>query len=309
MADLRGRSTDDLVELTRGRLNHLLANGTTTVEVKSGYGLDTDHELRQLEIVGRLAGGAPQLVATFLGAHEVPADYRPKREEYLRLVIDEMLPRVKEQGIARFCDVFCEQGVFSADESRRVLEAGKRHGLIPKVHADELSDAGGAEVAAMVGAASADHLAEISDEGIAALSRVGGTVAVLLPGTMLFLGKTSRAPARSLIDAGVPVALATDFNPGSSPGMSLPLMAMLGVSRLHMLPAEVVIAITVNAAAAIGEAHTRGQIAPGFRSDLVLAAIRDWRELPYWYGANLVREVWVGGTPCHPWRGPLDCLS
>ncbi len=297
--DTRRRTADELRDLTRRRLARLLAHGTTTVEVKSGYGLDLATELRQLDVIGALAEGPPRLVPTFLGAHEVPAEYRDRRAAYVALVIDEMLPAVVRQGIARYCDVFCEPGVFTVAESRRVLEAAGALGLGLKLHADELDGSGGAELAAELGAVSADHLAKASAAGIAALAS-SGTVAVLLPGTMLFLGKSDRAPARALIDAGGAVALATDFNPGSSPGASLPLMATLGVSQLGMRPSEAVMAITVNGAAAVGEAGERGQIAPGFAADLTLAAVRDWRELVYWYGMNLVADVWVDGLPCHP---------
>jgi imidazolonepropionase len=273
--------------------------------VKSGYGLDLRTELLMLEVIGALAAGPPALIPTFLGAHEIPAEFRADRGAYLRLVIEEMLPAVAKQGVARFCDVFCEPGVFTPDESRRILEAARAHGLGLKLHADELAGSGGAELAVDLGADSADHLAMTSEAGVQALGR-GRTVAVLLPGTMLFLGKAERAPARALIDAGAAVALATDFNPGSSPGMGLPLMATLGVSQLRMRPAEAVMAITANAAAAVGEAATRGQIAPGFRADLTLAALRDWRELVYWYGTSMVSQVWVGGSPCHPRQGPVN---
>jgi imidazolonepropionase len=305
--DLRRRSREELVDLTARRLRHLLRNGTTTVEVKSGYGLALEHELKQLEVVRALRRGAPRLVGTFLGAHEVPPEYRADPEAYVRLIIEEMLPAVARQAVARFCDVFCEPGVFSPDQARRILEAAQRHGLKAKLHADELDGSGGAELAASLGAVSADHLAQVSERGIAALAG-SDTVAVLLPGTMLFLGKARHAPARRLIEAGAAVALATDFNPGSSPGMSLPLIAMLGVTQMGMMPAEAVLAITVNAAAAIGEAEVIGQIAPGFRADLVLLAIQDWRELAYWYGVDLVRAVWVAGAPCHLGKGAIDCI-
>ncbi len=303
--DLRERPLDDLLERTRRRLAVLLAHGSTTVEVKSGYGLVLDAELKQLEVVKRLAAGPPSLIGTFLGAHETPPEDRQAPDRYLDRVIGEMLPAVRRQGVARFCDVFCEPGVFTVEQSRRLLRAARDLGFGLKLHADELDGTGGAELAAELGAMSADHLAAVSDRGIAALA-ASRTVAVLLPGTMWFLGKRAQAPARRLIDAGAAVALATDFNPGSSPGMSLPLMAMTGVSQMGMLPAETVMAITVNGAAAVGEASTRGQIAPGFRADLALAAIHDWRELPYWYGVNLIREVWVSGRACHPWKASLD---
>jgi imidazolonepropionase len=305
--DLRGRSADEVRDLTARRLRRLLAHGTTTVEVKSGYGLETEAELRTLEVIGDLAGGPPSLVPTFLGAHEIPLEYRPRRDDYVRLVVEEMLPAVAAQGIARFCDVFCEPGVFTPEETRRILEAARRHGLGLKIHADELEGSGGAELAAELGAVSADHLAHVSPAGASALA-ASATVAVLLPGTMLFLGKRDRAPARMLIDQGGAVALATDFNPGSSPAVSLPLMATLGVSQLGMVPAEAIVAITANGAAAVGQAATRGQIAPGFRADLALAAVRDWRELVYWYGQNLVTEVWMAGTACHPGPGTINFI-
>jgi imidazolonepropionase len=282
----------------------MLAHGTTTVEVKSGYGLATDAEVKQLAVARALADGGPDVIATFLGAHEVPLEFRADPDRYVSTVIHDMLPAVRRQGVARFCDVFCEPGVFTPDQARRVLEAARDLGFELKLHADELEPSGGAELAASLGAVSADHLAAVSEEGIRALA-ASQTVAVLLPGTMLFLGRRTQAPARRLIDAGAAVALATDFNPGSSPGLSLPLVAMLGVSQLGMLPAETVVAITVNAAAAVGEAATRGQIAPGFRADVVLVAARDWRELPYWYGVNLVGGVWVRGAACHSPERPL----
>ncbi len=307
--DVRGRSPEELETLTRARLRRLLAGGTTTVEVKSGYGLSLDAEIKQLEVIRALQGSRPHLVATFLGAHEVPAEHRDDRDGYVELVVREMLPAVERLGLARFCDVFCEPGVFTPRQSRTVLAAALRHGLRPKVHADELDGSGGAELAVELDAISADHLAAISPAGILALGKATETLAVLLPGTMMFLGRAGRAPARQLIDAGAAVALATDFNPGSSPGMSLPLMSMMGVSQLGLLPAEAVTAITVNGAAAVGEATRRGQLARGFAADIALVAILDWRELPYWYGVNLVTAVWVSGVSCHPSLNPLDSPS
>ncbi len=305
--DVRERSTAELAELTARRLSRLMANGTTTVEVKSGYGLSLSAELKQLEVIAALRDRVPNLVPTFLGAHEVPPEYRGYPDEYVDVVVREMLPAVAEQGVARFCDVFCEPGVFTVSQSRRVLEAARRHGLALKLHADELDPAGGAELAAAVGAVTADHLAAISEDGVRALA-TSGTMAVLLPGTMMFLGRTQHAPGRRLIDAGAAVAVATDFNPGSAPGMSLPLMGTLAVSQAGLLPAEAIIAMTANGAAGVGEAENRGQIAAGFRADLVLATVRDWRELVYWHGVNLVSRVWVGGTPCHSGGGLVNFL-
>ena len=309
VADVRRRTVSELADLTRARLGALLANGTTTIEVKSGYGLQLESELAQLEAIKQLAtDGGPDLIPTFLGAHEVPSEARHDPDGYVRLVVDQMLPAVRRQGVARFCDVFCEPGVFTIEQSRTVLEAARRQGLGLKLHADEIDYSGGAELAAAMGAVSADHLAAVSDAGMSALAG-SPTVAVLLPGTMLFLGSRNQAPARRLVDAGVAIALATDFNPGSSPGLSLPLMATLGVSQMGLIPAETIIGITVNAAAAVGEAASRGQIAPGFRADLTLIAARDWRELPYWYGVNLVTDVWIEGVACHPRERPVNCLG
>jgi len=306
--DVRQRSRDDLVDLTRRRLDRLLRHGTTTVEVKSGYGLQLDAELKQLDVIEAVANGGPDLVPTFLGAHEVPAEYRSDPSAYVELVVHEMLPAVQRQGVARFCDVFCEPGVFTVDQSRRVLSAARQHGLGLKLHADELDPSGGAELAVELGAVSADHLAAISDAGIAALA-ASDTIAVLLPGTMMFLGRSQQAPGRRLIDAGAAVAIATDFNPGSSPGMSLPLMATMAVTQARVLPSEAVTAITVNGAAAVGEAHSRGQIAVGFRADLALAQVHDWRELVYWYGTDLVTEAWVGGVACLLRERPVSFLG
>ncbi len=298
--DVRVRSRDELTALTRDRLDRLLAGGTTTVEVKSGYGLSLEAELKQLEVIRALQGNRPHLVSTFLGAHEVPAEHRDDPDGYVDLVVREMLPVVEDRGLARFCDVFCEPGVFTPAQTRTVLTAAREHGLGLKLHADELDGSGGAELAAELNAVSADHLAAISPAGIDALGKACDTVAVLLPGTMMFLGRGGHAPARQLLDAGAAVALATDFNPGSSPGMSLPLMATMGVSQLRMIPAEAVTAITVNGAAGVGEAAGRGQLAPGFAADIVLASIADWRELSYWYGVNLVAAVWVAGCLVTP---------
>jgi imidazolonepropionase len=249
-------------------------------------------------VIRRLAAAQPAtLVPTFLGAHEVPPEHRGNRAEYVRLVCEEMIPAVAQGGLARCCDVFCEPGVFSPTEARAILTAAKGHGLALKLHADELEGSGGAELAAELGALSADHLAAVSDGGVRALA-ASGTVAVLLPATMVFLGKQRHAPARRLIEAGAAVALATDFNPGTSPTVSLPLVMALGVSQLGLRHTEALTAVTVNAAAALGLAAERGQLARGFAADLVVAAVEDWREVAYWMGANVVSAVWTGGSAC-----------
>ena len=303
--DLRERTEDELYDLAVPRIRELASYGTTTLEIKSGYGLTIEDELKALAVIGRLAERMPlRIVGTWLGAHEIPHEYRSsdaRRAEFLELLIGKMLPRVVEQGVARFADVFCEPGVFTIDETRRILDASRAAGLGVKLHADELKPCGGAELAATLDAVSADHLAAISENGIAALAR-SSTVATLLPGTMLFLGKPKQAPARALIDAGAAVALATDFNPGTSPTVNFPLMLTLGVSQLRMSLAEVMTAATVNGAAALGLAGETGQIAPGFAADLSLFAITDVRELPYWYGARLCVGSWKAGSPCHPYE-------
>ena len=296
--DVRARSDAELAALTRARLAVLLAHGATTIEVKSGYGLDCETELRQLRVIARLAGAQPaSLVPTFLGAHEVPPEFRDRRADYVRLVCEEMIPAVARERLAVACDVFCEPGVFSVAEARTVLAAARRHGLALKLHADELDGSGGAELAVEVGALSADHLAGVSPAGIRALA-ASETVAVLLPATLVFLGGRSQAPARGLLDAGAALALATDLNPGSSPTLSLPLVMALAVSQLGLRHAEAVNAVTVNAAAALGIAADRGQLAPGFRADLVVCDVADWREVAYWMGGNAVTAVWTGGSAC-----------
>ena len=300
--DLRARSEDELFALAEPRLRALAASGVTTVEVKSGYGLSLADELKTLRVVRRLASALPmRIVPTWLGAHEIPLDYRERtngRREYLDLLINEMLPIIAREQLAQFADVFCEPGVFTVDESREILGAARNAGLGIKLHADELTAGGGAELAGALRAISADHLAAVSDEGIAALA-AGGTVATLLPGTMLFLGKSTQAPARRLIEAGVPVALATDFNPGTSPTTNFPLVLTLGVSQLRMSVAEAFLAGTVNGAAALGIAGRVGQLAPGFSADLALWDVSDLREIPYWYGSGRCRGSWARGKPCH----------
>ena len=300
--DLRARGEDELFTLAAARLARLAASGVTTVEVKSGYGLTLEDELKMLRVVRRLAEALPmRVVPTWLGAHEVPLEHRERedgRREYVEQLVHHMLPAVVREKLAQFADVFCEPGVFTVAESREILGAARDAGLGVKLHADELTAGGGAELAAAIGATSADHLAAISDAGIAALASAP-TVATLLPATMLFLGKRTQAPARRLIESGVPVGLASDFNPGTSPTTNFPLVLTLGVSQLGLTVAEVLVASTVNGAAALGLADRTGQLAAGYSADLALWAIDDVRELPYWLGAGLCRASWTRGKPCH----------
>jgi len=304
----RAASEADLLAHGRRWIRQMLRTGTTTVEAKSGYGLDTATELRLLAIAGRLGHEGPvDVIPTFLGAHAVspetraahPADAVAATEAYVAAVIGEQLPAIAAQGIARSCDVFCEAGVFSADQSRRILLAARALGLAIRLHADELAPSGGAELAAELGALSADHLGAPSPEGIAALAEAAAAgspvVAVLLPTVPWFLGLADREPARDLIEAGVPVALATDFNPGTSPVTSLPLVMSMAAVSLGMSPAETLAATTVNAAAALGLAD-RGTLVAGMRADLVAWDVPTHVQLPYWAGADLVRAVVVRGS-------------
>ncbi len=287
---VRQSSKEDLKTLARRRLDRLLRFGVTTVEVKSGYGLSLADELKCLEVIAELnEEGTWELVPTFLGAHAVPPEYRNNREGYLRLLLDEMLPEVARRQLAEFADVFCETGVFSVAESERILRRARDLGLRLKVHADELTPLGGAELASRLGAVSADHLLCITEAGIEALA-VSATVATLLPGTALFLGMSS-APARRLIERGVTVALASDCNPGTCPTENLPLVGTLACTQMGMLPAEVISALTLNAAAALGRADRLGSLEVGKQADLILCNVSDYRQLFYHFGVNHVWRV------------------
>jgi len=288
---LREASIEDLYARSRKTLANLMSYGVTSIEAKSGYGLSTESELKSLEIIRRLnEHEAMDLYPTFLGAHEVPDEYRDKHEEYVNLVIEEMIPAVAEKDLALFCDVFCEEGVFTVDESRRILEAGKKAGMKPKLHADEIKSTGGAELAAEIGAISADHLVKISDKGIDMLA-ASDTIAVLLPGTSFALGLEEAAPARNMIEKGIPVALSTDCNPGSSMTESLPMIISLAALKMKMTAAESISAVTVNAACAIDQGDRLGRLEAGLQADLVVWDMQDYRELPYHYGVNLVDTV------------------
>ena len=300
--DLRARSDQELEALATPRLARLAAGGVTTVEIKSGYGLSARDELRTLGVIARLAESrAMRVVATCLAAHEVPMERRDQphgRQEWIEEIVTSIYPIVASERLARFCDVFCEPGVFDVHETRTLIEGAIAHGLVPKLHADELHDGGGAALGVELNAVSVDHLAAISPAGIAALAK-SPTVATLLPATMLFLGTGRHAPARALIDAGAAVALASDFNPGTAPLQSFPLVLTLGVSELRLSASEAWIAATVNGAAALGLAGVTGQLAPGFSADVAVHDVADYRELPYWFGERLCRTAWARGRVCH----------
>ncbi len=279
-----------LYDKARAALNEMLALGVTTVEAKSGYGLDTETELKQLRVIRALQEDHPcDLAATFLGAHAVPAEYKNDREAYIRLLCEEMIPAVARENLARFCDVFCETGVFSAEESRQILEAGKRYGLIPKIHADEIDPIGGSELTARVGAISAEHLIVCPPAGIAAMAEAG-TVACCLPATSFYLGSTF-APVRDMVNAGVPVAMASDFNPGSCPSLNLQFVMNLGCLKYRLTPEEVLTAVTLNAAAAIDMADRVGSVEIGKQGDLVIWDAPDLDYICYRMGSNLAGTV------------------
>lgn len=286
----REASEDELYEQTTLRLDAFLKHGVTTLEAKSGYGLTLEHEMKQLRVAKRLNDRHPiDIVSTFMGAHAVPTEFKDDPDRFVDIVIHDMLPAVAKSGLAEFNDVFCEKDVFTPEQSEKILNAGKAHGLLPKIHADEIVSYGGAEVAARVGAVSADHLLKASDEGIRQMAEAG-VVAVLLPGTAFFL-MTEAANGRKMIDSGVPVALSTDRNPGSSPTESLPFMMNLGCLTMGMTPAEVLTAATINAAHAIKRGHLVGSLEPGKLGDLVIFNAPNYAYMQYNFAVNLVDTV------------------
>jgi imidazolonepropionase len=286
----RAGSDAELEAAVTRRLAIMLAHGTTTVEAKSGYGLTEADELKALRILGSLKGPElPRIVPTLLAAHEIPPEFRERREEWVRVVADLIVPRAASEGLARFCDVFCEQGVFTVAESRRILEAGRKAGLGLRVHADELARSGGALLAAELGAASADHLLFIESEEIDALARAG-TVAVILPGTAWWM-RSRRAPARALIDAGVPVAVASDSNPGTCFTESLAAIAVHACLDSGLTVEETLTGMTLNAAASLGLSEQIGSLEVGKSADIVILEAPDDRHLIYHWGVNLAAAV------------------
>lgn len=292
----RSASSQQLLDQSRAGLHAMLEHGTTTVEIKSGYGLDRDGELKQLKVIKALASDphGPRVVATFLGAHALPPEYADNREAYISLLCDELIPQVAAGKLAEFCDVFCEEGVFSIEESRRILAAGQKYGLKPKLHADEIVPLGGAGLAAQIGAVSADHLCYASEKDLAAMA-AAGTVAVLLPGTSFMLRHAEDAPARQMMELDLPVALATDYNPGTCPVTSMAIMIGLACLRMQLSPAEAICAATLNAAFAIGRGHEVGSLEPGKLADFLILDAPSFIHIPYRFGENLVGTVVKGG--------------
>ncbi|MEK7755629.1 MAG: imidazolonepropionase [Planctomycetota bacterium] len=292
---VRRARLEELIETTLPRFARMLRNGVTTVEVKSGYGLTVDDEIKMLEAVRRLRSLQPiELAATYLAAHTTPREFSGRSDEYLDLVFgDNILARLRDERLAEFCDVFCETTAFTVEQARRVLTAAKRFGLRPKVHADQITQMGASTLAGEVGAISADHLEKINDAGIAAMKRAG-SVAVMLPGSSWFLG-VEQAPARRLIDADLPVAVATDYNPGSSMVESLPLVMSIACAQMRMTPIEVVVAATSNAAAAVNRQDRLGGIRVGMQADLVILDVPTVERWLYEPGRNCVGIVVKAG--------------
>jgi imidazolonepropionase len=294
----RAASEDELYELALERLREMVAWGTTTVEVKSGYGLETETELKMLRVAKRLGeSGLATVVSTFLGAHSVPKE--TSKPDYMRLLTGTMIPAVAEQRIARFCDVFCEKFVFNAMESTRILEAGQKHGLAPTVHADELESSCGAEVAGRLGAASASHLLRPSSAGLRLMAD-HGVVAVLLPGTCLMLREEHRPPVAAMRDMRIAMAVATDFNPGSCTLLAQPLALQLACIHYGLTIEEALRAATVNAAKALMLDREVGTLEPGRAADIVVTDVPEYRHLAYRLGHNPVRRVLKAGRATHP---------
>jgi imidazolonepropionase len=287
----RRASFDELFSLGRKRLDRMLCKGVTTLEAKSGYGLSLQDELKILRVMKALQESHPiDIIPTFLGAHTLPRECRNDRANYMGLLTEEMIPQVARERLAEFCDVFCEEKAFTVEESKKILETGKRYGLKPKIHADQLSPGGGAELAAEVNAYSADHLEFVSQEGIRKMAEKGVT-AVLLPGASFFLSVKKYPPAREMVRQGVSVSLATDLNPGSSMTESLPMMMTMGCTMYKLLPKEVIQATTIHAARSMGREKEIGSLEVGKEADLLLLDIPNFRCLPYHFGVDHVELV------------------
>lgn len=300
MQQLRAASPEQLLSQTRARLDQMLALGTTTVEIKTGYGLDLASELKMLQVIAELDQTHPvDLVPTFLAAHAIPPEYKGRAEDYTQLVIRHMIPAAAawyrgshfaERGIPFFIDVFCEQNAFDLDQSRRVLEAGRAHGMQVKAHVDEFNDLGGADMARQLGAVSVDHLDVTNAEAVARLA-ASETISIVIPAVNFNFGSSHFADARGLIDAGAALALATDFNPGSAPCPSMPLVMAIACRYQKLLPAEALVASTINAAYALGLGDRVGSLQPGRQADLLILDAPDYRRLAYQFGGNLVEHV------------------
>ncbi|CAN5789011.1 MAG: imidazolonepropionase [Pyrinomonadaceae bacterium] len=286
---------EELVQAGRRYADWFLRSGTTTIEAKSGYGLSVEDEIKLLRAIKRLGQETPlRYVPTFLGAHDIPTKYLNRRDEYVALLVDELLPRVAQEKLAEYCDVFCEAKVFSTDDSRAILSAARRHGMKLRIHADQLTLTGGAKLAAELNAVTADHLEHADAEGIAAL-KSAGVQPVLLPGSVYALGSNRYPPAREMIDAGLAVVLATDFNPGSSPTPSMPMVFSLASTHMKMTPSESLSAATINAACSLARGKELGSLEPRKLADFVIHNCDDYRELAYFFGIEHAWKVYTRG--------------
>jgi len=284
-----------LYNLAQQRIRNMISCGTTTIEAKSGYGLDTESELRQLKVISMLRESEKiGIVPTFMGAHEFPAEYKDNHQGYIDILTQEMIPAVAESGLAEYCDIFTEEHVYSIAQSREVLNCAKEHGMKLKMHADEIKAIGGAELAAELGCVSADHLGAASEEGMKAMAKQG-VIATLLPATIFSLGMTSYANARKMIELNIPVALATDYNPGSCNCDSMQFVITLACLKMRMTPAEAIVASTINAAHAIGMASKVGSLVVGKYADFLITDMPSYQYLPYHFGSNNVKEVYKKG--------------
>ena len=299
---LRAASAQALKQRALAALKQFAAYGTTTIEAKSGYGLDVAAELKILRLHQELAAEQPLgIVSTFLGSHVVPEEYRSApngAEKYIAVLIERMIPEVSREKLAEFCDVYCDRGAFTTEQSRRILEAGRQNGLIPRLHAEQMARTGAAQLAVELEAASCDHLEQINVKDIRTLAR-SNTVATLLPGCDFHLGLKKYAPARKLADAGAIVALATDYNPGTSPTLSMPMILSLACTQLRMTPAEAITASTINAAYALRREKQVGSLEIGKLADLAIFEVADYREIPYYFGVNTCWMTMKRGVIIH----------
>ncbi len=307
---LRAATSDALEQRALADMRQFASYGTTTIEAKSGYGLDAASELKILRLHKTLSAAQPlDIVSTFLGAHVIPLEFRNRpdgAEKYISLLVDELIPQVAAEKLAEYCDVFCDRGAFTLRQSKRILEAGKRYGLRPRIHAEQLTHTGASRVAVNLGAASCDHLEKINRADIRALAE-STTVATLLPGCDFHLGLKKYAPARALIDAGAIVALATDYNPGTSPTVSMPMILSLACTQLRMTPAEAIAAATINSSYSLGRHNQVGSLEVGKLADISIFDVDDYREIPYYFGMNTCHTTIKRGkiiySRSESWRG------
>jgi imidazolonepropionase len=292
----RAAPEDELLTAARRHRDWMLRSGTTTLEAKSGYGLDRDTELKMLRVIRRLNDEGPtRIIPTLLAAHTIPPEYKDRRADYVRFVAEELIPEVAKLGLAKYCDAFCDDHAFTVDETRTVLTSAKRHGLKLRIHAEQFRSGTGADLAAELGAATADHLETVTEETLQHL-RAAGTQPVLLPGSVFALSRTQYPPARKMIEAGLAIVLATDFNPGSSPVPSMPFMLSLACLQMGLSPAEALTAATINAAHSLGLGEEIGSLEAGKQADFVIHEFADYRDLAYFVAAPMRPRVFIGAT-------------